>query len=101
MGTVKFGDNRTAALRARFRQTRQYQVAAVAPAGGALFLLVKAPRYSVDLGLLPILLGAAFLLGVAVVFSWVNWRCPACRRHLGPRWNPHHCMACGFILRPR
>lgn len=100
-GGVKFGDNRTAALRARFRQTQLYQAAILVPVGGGLFLLVRAPRYSVDLGLAPVLLGAAFLLAVAVLFSWINWRCPACRRHLGLRWNPHHCLGCGFILRAR
>lgn len=101
MRPVKFGDNRTAALKARFRQTKQYQVAVVVPVGGAIFLLARARRYSVDLGYAPILLGAAFLLVVAVVFSWVNWRCPACRKHLGLRWNPPHCLGCGFVLRSR
>lgn len=100
-GGVKFGDNRTAALRARFRQTRQYQVAAVVPVGGGVFLLANARRYSVDFGLLPIVLSAVFLFGIAVAFSWVNWRCPACRKHLGLRWKPDHCLGCGFVLRSR
>lgn len=98
---VKFGDDRVDALRLRFRQTRQFQVAALVPVGGIVFLLANAPRYSVDLGLAPILLAAVFLLGVTVVFTWINWRCPACRKHLGLRWNPDHCLGCGFVLRSR
>jgi hypothetical protein len=98
---VRFRDDRTAAFRARFRQTRQYQVAVLVPLGGVVFLLANARRYSVDLGLATILLAAGFLLAVAALFSWLNWRCPACRRHLGLRWNPHHCPGCGFVLRSR
>jgi hypothetical protein len=98
---VKLGDDRTVVLKARFRQTRLYQAAVLAPVGGAAFLLGNARRYAVDLGLAPILLGAAFLLVVAVAFSWLNWRCPACREQLGLRWNPHHCPGCGFILGSR
>lgn len=98
---MKLGKDRTGALRARFRQTKQYQVAVLVPLGGVVFLLANAHRFAVDLGLAPILLSAAFLFGVAVLFSWINWRCPACRKQLGLRWNPGHCRSCGFLLRPR
>lgn len=90
--------DRAAALRARFRQTRQYQVAAAVPAAGGLYLLAHARRLSVDIGLAPIVLGALSLLAVAVLFSWINWRCPACRRRLPLRWNPDPCAGCGFVL---
>jgi hypothetical protein len=100
-GEVKFGDNRTALFRARFRQTRLYQAAVLVPAGGGVFLLSNARRYSADFGFAPILLAAAFLIAVAALFSWFNWRCPACRTHLGLHWNPHHCPGCGFVLRSR
>lgn len=98
---MKSGDDRSAALKARFRQTRQYQVAVLVPLGGALLLLGNARRYAVDLGLAPILLGAGFLVGVAALFSWINWRCPDCRAHLGFRWNPPHCPGCGLVLAAR
>jgi hypothetical protein len=39
-----------------------------------------------------------FIIG-AVVFSWKNWRCPACDRYLGKVWNPRHCHSCGVALR--
>lgn len=98
---MKLGDDRQAALKARFRQTKLYQAAVLVPLGGAAFLFANAHRYSVDLGLAPVLLGAVFLLGVAVAFSWINWRCPACRAQLGFRWNPHHCPGCGLVLGSR
>jgi len=34
-----------------------------------------------------------------IVFSFVNWRCPACRSYLGRRINPRFCGACGAQLR--
>jgi hypothetical protein len=34
-----------------------------------------------------------------VVFSFVNWRCPACRSYLGKRMNPRFCGSCGAQLR--
>ena len=98
---MRFGDERNAALKAKFRETRRYQVAVLVPLGGAVLLLGNAQRYSVDLGLAPILLGAAFLLVVALAFSWINWRCPACRTQLGLRWNPDPCTGCGFTFRSR
>lgn len=38
------------------------------------------------------------VLGV-VVFSLINWRCPACGRYLGRTFNPAFCARCGIALR--
>ena len=35
----------------------------------------------------------------AVVFSFINWRCPACGRYLGRTFNPAYCPRCGIPLR--
>jgi rubrerythrin len=35
----------------------------------------------------------------ALIFSFVNWRCPACTRYLGRGWNPKFCPKCGVQLR--
>jgi hypothetical protein len=40
----------------------------------------------------------AVILG-ALVFSFKNWRCPACNKYLGKVWNPRHCHSCGVALR--
>lgn len=41
---------------------------------------------------------AAFVVG-ALVFSFKNWRCPACNGYLGKTFNPKYCSRCGVELR--
>jgi hypothetical protein len=43
----------------------------------------------------PILLG---LMGLFLVFSFRNWRCPGCSKYLGKAFNPRHCQSCGVQL---
>jgi hypothetical protein len=38
------------------------------------------------------------LLG-ALIFSFKNWRCPACNKYLGKAFNPRFCSTCGAVLR--
>ncbi|MBW2415435.1 MAG: hypothetical protein JRG76_13090 [Deltaproteobacteria bacterium] len=78
----------------RFIQTRRYQIALAVPVFGPLLLLLAGKRAVADLGLQPMLLGTALLLAVAAGFSWLNWRCPACRKHLGWTLNPPCCPRC-------
>ncbi len=33
-----------------------------------------------------------------IVFTLVNWRCPACRRYLGKGIGPNFCRKCGIAL---
>lgn len=40
---------------------------------------------------------AAVLIGTAV-FSWWNWRCPACDRYLGRSATKKTCGKCGVVL---
>lgn len=35
---------------------------------------------------------------VALVFSLINWRCPACNKYLGKGPNPKFCSKCGVQL---
>jgi hypothetical protein len=35
----------------------------------------------------------------AVVFSFLNWCCPACGKHLGRGFGPRFCPRCGVELR--
>ena len=39
----------------------------------------------------------AFIAG-ALIFSFKNWRCPACDKYLGTVWNPLQCHSCGVAL---
>ena len=38
-------------------------------------------------------------IGAAIIFSFFNWRCPACGgKYLGRAINPKFCASCGFRL---
>ena len=87
-----------AEFKAKFIQTRRYQMALSVPLGGAVLLLLLSQRYAADVGLQQMLLGIAFLVLVAAGFSWLNWRCPACGKYLGNRLSPDHCPKCGVAL---
>ena len=52
-------------------------------------------------GLSEAVLGPLFLVGAvgAVIFSFRNWRCPACDMSLGRAFNPKRCCKCGIELR--
>jgi len=91
-------DKRKAAIKARFIQTRRRQVAALVPAGGALFLLARSGDYAGDVGVGSTALGILFLFAAAALFTWLNWRCPKCHQHLGARLNPQQCETCGAEL---
>ena len=39
------------------------------------------------------------VLAGAAVYSFFNWRCPACNRYLGKQWSPRFCNHCGALLR--
>jgi hypothetical protein len=51
-------------------------------------------------GLPPTIWGPAFFLLVvgALIFSFRNWRCPACDRYLGKQMSPTFCSKCGVAL---
>jgi hypothetical protein len=42
--------------------------------------------------------GFALIIG-AIIFSLINWRCPACSKYLGKGINPTFCAKCGFKLK--
>ena len=91
-----------AEFRQQFAVRRKRQIILAIP----LFLAiigVAVAGDSLDRGLfgLPpgILLGAFLILVVgALVFSFRNWRCPACDGYLGKQMNPKFCSKCGFGL---
>lgn len=38
------------------------------------------------------------LVAAAVLFSFRNWRCPACSKYLGKGMSPRFCPKCGVAL---
>jgi hypothetical protein len=53
-----------------------------------------------SLGISAAVWATAFLVLVvgALIFSFRNWRCPACDRYLGRQSNPKFCSKCGVVL---
>ena len=42
--------------------------------------------------------GCALLIMCGLLFSYFNWRCPACEKYLGEGINPRICSKCGIPL---
>ena len=92
-------------IRAEYLRRRRRQVL-----GSALFLLAFAGIYVWQLALFDPRLAqasrasAGMLLVSGIVatlwFSWRNWRCPACRRHLGRTLSHRACPHCGVRFVP-
>lgn len=87
----------------RFRSRRKRQIILAVPFIGVV-LAVFLTRHSKGQDVYGIPLevwGPVFLLLVlgALVFSFLNWRCPACDRYLGRDISPRFCTQCGVELR--
>lgn len=92
-------------IKRRFKQRRARQLAAI---GIAVFLVVallwKMDHPGVLLGTLSrqaVTVLDLAVIGVFVLFSAINWRCPSCGRYLGHDIAPGRCRACGSVFRER
>jgi ribosomal protein S27AE len=101
---MTYTDDQKAAHRAEFASRRKRQLFVSIPLLVLMlgFMIVlddksKAPAF----GLSPsVVVGVfALLMGGGLVFSLLNWRCPACGRYLGKHINPSFCHRCGVPLR--
>ncbi len=90
-------------FKSTFALRRRRQMIAIVPTV-LLAVLIGATDESsgTTLGGIPIsyLLPVA-LAGIAgiLLFSFKNWRCPACSRYLGKTMSPSFCARCGAPLR--
>ena len=95
-------DEQKAGFKQEYAVLRRNQLMVSVP----LIVVVFAVAYTRDnqaetlLGLPPNIAAFAFLALVlgALVFSFKNWRCPACDNHLRGM-NPRHCQSCRVALR--
>ena len=83
------------------RRTRQLVVAAVLVPLVIAMAVSDNKEAGTVFGVSAAVGGPAFfaVMLVAVVFSFRNWRCPACSSYLGRAFNPRHCSNCGVELR--
>jgi len=102
--SVEYTDDQKAAFRVEFALRRKRQLFVSIPlivVMLGLMTVLDEKRKAPVLGLSPSVVVAVFavLMGGALVFSLLNWRCPACGRYLGKHISPSFCHRCGVPLR--
>lgn len=84
----------------RKRQIKQIIIAIIiVPVFGVLLYAKENPK-SILLGLNydEIELISVVIIGLVLIFSFINWRCPNCQKYIGKKINPNHCSNCGVEL---
>jgi len=95
---VEYTQEQLSGFKAEFATRRRRQIAVAVVIGlGAILLLIMPDRQAVNRAPGILLLFAA--MGAILVFTFQNWRCPACGRYLGRGANPSFCPRCGVALR--
>ncbi|MGC8774745.1 MAG: hypothetical protein ACP5R6_05750 [Chlorobaculum sp.] len=100
---MEYTEQQKQAFKNEFASRRRNQIVV----SGLLFILMI-PYVTADkstglvLGTYPVAMFMPLFFVVvigALVFSFKNWRCPACDKYLGRSMNPHFCWKCGIALR--
>jgi hypothetical protein len=99
---VEYTEPQKEYFKAMFARRRRHQLVVAVPAMIAIVALILGdePGAGAVYGL-PVAIWApalAIVVGTALVFSFLNWRCPACNRYLGRGLNPRFCPRCGVQL---
>jgi hypothetical protein len=85
-----------------FATRRKRQILLVVPIVAAMlaFALFQDEAAQTVMGIPMSVMGPVFavLIVGAIGYSFVNWRCPACRAYLGKRLGPQFCARCGVAL---
>ncbi len=82
------------------KRRRQLMLSAPLVIVVVLFMLADNRRGAPLLVLPPAVMWAGLgLILFGLVFSFKNWRCPACGKYLGRSFGPRHCPKCGVALR--
>ena len=95
---MEYTQEQLAGFKAEFakRQKRQLAVAGIIFAGAISMMILRhrSPLES-PVGLV-LLIGA---MAAILIFSFQNWRCPACEKYLGKGGFPRFCPRCGVALK--
>ena len=100
---MEYSDRQKAKVKEEFAAKRKRQLILIGPVVAVLigFSLVANEPSDGDVLGLPAAVVVA-LLGLlivgTVVFSLLNWRCPACKTYLGKEISPNFCPKCGVAL---
>jgi len=99
---MQYTEGQKTEFRKSFAARRRRQLMVSVPMFPLIFGVIllekrgQAADIGVEAGSLVIFLFLA--IAGAIAFSLWNWRCPACRRHLGKQMNPRFCSGCGVGL---
>ena len=99
---MEYTEQQKAEFKEQFATRRTRQIVCVVVILAVILPLMMAEERA-DQGLLgmsvavlgPLVLGVVV---AGVIFSFRNWRCPACNRYLGKGANPVFCPRCGVEL---
>lgn len=99
---MEYTEPQKANFRTMFARRRRHQLVVSVP----VMIVIVAAIFGDEPGAgsvygLPVAIWApalAIVVGAALIFSFLNWRCPACNRYLGRGLNPKFCPRCGVQL---
>jgi hypothetical protein len=100
---MEYTEGQKASFKQEFAARRKRQIILAVPLVAIFIgfaLLADDRNGGVVLGMPAAVVAPAFLVLVvgAIVFSFRNWRCPACDKYLGKGINPRFCPNCGVAL---
>ena len=96
---MEYSDRQKASFKEEFAARRKRQLILLVPftALAIGFALIPDEPSGDVMGLLAAV-GLGLLVVGIVVFSLMNWRCPACNAYLGKAISPNFCPKCGVAL---
>ena len=91
------------AIKDEFKSRRMRQIAVAIPLVLIMLAMIILPKtdFINTLDLSMDILGPIFFIVIlaTVIFSFINWRCPGCKKYLGKTISPKFCTKCGVELR--
>lgn len=100
--TVRIQKKDPEQIRLGFHQLQSRQIIAIAIAMFIVMLcavLYKRPGVLGEYSKAALFSVQVVTIGVFIIFTSYNWRCPACAKFLGADINKHGCRKCGTRLR--
>ena len=90
-------------FKAEFAKRRRRQIVLAVPVFilviGGMMLRGRDVQLPAGMNENVVIAGFVALVAAALIFSFSNWRCPACSVYLGRSLGPHFCPRCGVELR--
>ncbi len=97
---MEYTDQQKEQFKHEFAVRRKRQIILAIPVVAFVILAVLSDKVGVNVfGISRQTIGVSFFIFVvcALIFSFRNWRCPACDRYLG-KGMPRYCPKCGVEL---